>query len=174
MSPVPEAFAALFRVDAENDGQIQFHSYSSSWQRMKTTFTWDSFSQCTIALINVPTANLWSESRSIYEVIDPEGAVIKKGIVDGTTTFAVQLTHPLFYTLRVVSSGVTKEFDIKPPISFQLVESETRNEPPSIHITPNADFTGSRSIEWEGVDGDDEFENKRAMLSSKGEPSIIQ
>ena len=174
MSPVPEAFAALFRADAKGDGQIRFHAHSSSWAGMNTRFTWDSFSQCTIALINVPSANLWSQGKSTYEVIDPEGIVIKEGIVDGTTTFAVQLTHPFCYTLRVASSGVTKEFGLRPPISFQLVESEIRNEPPSIHITPNADFTGSRSIEWEGVDGDYEFENKRAMLSSKGEPSIIQ
>jgi hypothetical protein len=174
VAPVPQTFASVFRPDATTDGQIQFHGHSSSWAGMKTGFTWDSFSQCTIALIDVPTANLWSQSKSRYEVIDPEGIVIKEGTVDGTMTFAVQLTQPLSHTLRVVSNEASKEFEFSPPISFQLVESEEPSEPPSVHITPNANFTGSSSIEWEGVVGDYDFENKRAFLNDQGSPSIIQ
>ena len=133
VAPVPETFASVFRADAKGDDQIRFHAHSSSWAGMNTRFTWDSFSQCTIALINVPSANLWSQGKSTYEVIDPEGIVIKDGTVDGTITFAVQLTHPSSHTLRVVSNAVSKEFEFSPPISFQLVESE---EPSELHQNP--------------------------------------
>ena len=176
MTPTPLAIANAFGVDGTNEVEIAFNTYSASWNRTKVRFTWDSLSKCTIALIDVPSGSLWGGSDPEYKLIDDNGAELKSGNVQGTKTFTAEDLHSSKYTIVITNDGTSKEYDARIPASIQLVDSKIENKPPSIKITPYADFTGSSSIEWQGVEEVKnyyEFYNSRANLANTGSATTI-
>jgi len=176
MTPTPLAIANKFGVDGTNEVGIAFNTYSASWNRTKVRFTWDSLSKCTIALIDVPSGSLWGGSDPEYKLIDDNGAELKSGNVQGAKTFTAEDLHSSKYTIVITNDGTSKEYDARIPASIQLVDSNIENKPPSIKITPYADFTGSSSIEWQGVEEVDnyyEFYNSRANLANTGSATTI-
>ena len=176
MTPTPLAIAKKFGVDGTNEVEIKFNTYSASWKRTDVRFTWDSLSKCTIALINVPIGSLWGGSDPEYKLIDDNGAELKSGNVQGTKTFTAEDLHSSKYTIVITNDGTSKEYDARIPASIQLVDSKIENKPPSIKITPYADFTGSSSIEWQGVEEVNnyyEFYNSRANLANTGSATTI-
>lgn len=176
MTPTPLAIADKFGVDGTNEVEIAFNTYSTSWNRTKVRFTWDSLSKCTIALIDVPSGSLWGGSDPEYKLIDDNGAELKSGNVQGTKTFTAEDLHSPKYTIVITNDGTSKEYDARIPASIQLVDSKIENKPPGIKITPYADFTGSSSIEWQGVEEVDnyfEFYNSRVILMNTGSAETI-
>lgn len=176
MTPTPLAIAKKFGVDGTNEVEIAFNTYSASWNRTKVRFTWDSLSKCTIALIDVPSGSLWGGSDPEYKLIDDNGVELKSGNVQGTTTFTAEDLHSPKYTIVITNDGMSKEYDARIPASIQLVDSKIENKPPGIKITPYADFTGSSSIEWQGVEEVNnyyEFYNSRVILTNTGGAETI-
>lgn len=176
MTPTPLAIANKFGVDGTNEVEIAFNTYSASWNRTKVRFTWDSLSKCTIALIDVPSGSLWGGSDPEYKLIDDNGVELKSGNVQGTTTFTAEDLHSPKYTIVITNDGMSKEYDARIPASIQLVDSKIENKPPGIKITPYADFTGSSSIEWQGVEEVNnyyEFYNSRVILTNTGGAETI-
>lgn len=150
MPPRPISLIQKFGAQLEDNVELEFNRYTSSWERMTVRQVWDSLTRCNITINNVPSNTLWGENQSKYHVVNPSGFVQKFGQFNQSTTFQIDLEAPSKHSLKIFSEGVCKVFTINPPVEIHLVQSKRPNTPPSIKIKSSDDFRGKISFGLEG------------------------
>ena len=146
MAPRPISLIQAFGALLEDNVELNFNRYTSSWEGIDVKCIWHSLTRCNITINNVPSNTLWGENQSKYKVIEPSGMVITFGDFDGSTTFSIGLEYPLNHKLKTSTDGISKEFTINPPVEIHLVQSERPNTPPSIKMKSTDDFRGTISF----------------------------